>query len=305
VSCVFVAVDWGTTSLRAYAVSDRGTALASAEAKHGIQSRQGEFEATLAEVLRRLPGSDGVPVLMAGMIGSQQGWVEAPYVETPCSAETLAQRLIDVPTALGRPVKIVPGVAHLGHGVPDVMRGEETQLLGLMSRDDLRTGSRVVCMPGTHCKWVRLRDSLITDLRTYMTGELFKLLSEHSLLARLMSPNGKDDVDDWQAFDRGLDRASQPGHLLHHLFAVRTEGLFKRQPATALKSYLSGILIGHEVDAACSELAPGEIVILVGDCRLTARYQRALQARGVGYESAPPDIIVPGLARIAQAAGWC
>jgi 2-dehydro-3-deoxygalactonokinase len=305
VSCVFVGVDWGTTSLRAYAVSGRGAVLYSTEAEHGIQSRQGEFEATLAEVLRRLPESDGVPVLMAGMIGSQQGWVEAPYVETPCSAQTLVQRLTDVPTALGRPVKIVPGVAHLGRGVPDVMRGEETQLLGLVSRGDLHAGSRVVCMPGTHCKWVRLQDGLIVDLRTYMTGELFKLLSERSLLGRLMSPNGEDDADDWQAFDRGLDRAGAPGHLLHHLFGVRTEGLFKRQPPTALKSYLSGILIGHEVDAARSDLAPGETVTLVGDGRLTVRYQRALQSRGVGYESAPQDIIVSGLARIAQAAGWC
>ena len=304
-TCAFVALDWGTTSLRAYTVSADGSVLARTFSEQGIQSRQGDFEATLAQALKALPDSGDAPVLMAGMIGSQQGWVEAPYVETPCSAGGLAQRLTDVPTALGRAVKIVPGVAHLGRGVPDVMRGEETQLLGLVQLDGLQAGRHVVCMPGTHCKWVSLHDGVIVEFATYMTGEVFKLLSERSILARLMAPNGDDDVDDWDAFDAGLDRAGEDGHLLHQLFAVRTEGLFKRRPATALKSYLSGILIGHELHSPFAQLPPGQPVVLVGDGRLTARYQRALARRGVAFSHAPQDIVVAGLACIARAAGWC
>jgi 2-dehydro-3-deoxygalactonokinase len=166
-------------------------------------------------------------------------------------------------------------------------------------------------MPGTHCKWVRLHDGVIVEFATYMTGELFKLLSERSILARLMAPNGEDDADDWDAFDAGLDRAQGSasaqgsGHLLHQLFAVRTEGLFKRRPPTALKSYLSGLLIGHELGAALAQVSQEGPVVLVGDGRLTARYQRALAHRGVAFSNAPQDIVVAGLTRIAKAAGWC
>ena len=306
-SCAFVAVDWGTTSLRAYAVAADGRVLARTASAHGIQSRQGDFEATLGQALEALPGSGTAPVLMAGMIGSQQGWVEAPYVETPCSADVLARRLTDVPTvSLARPVKIVPGVAHLARGVPDVMRGEETQLLGLIQLDGLQAGSHVVCMPGTHCKWVRLHDGVIVEFSTYMTGELFKLLSEQSILGRLMVRNGDADVDDWAGFDAGIDRVQrESGHLMHQLFAVRTEGLFKRRPATALKSYLSGLLIGHELQAALQDVPASAPVVLVGDDRLTARYQRGLERRGVAVRHAPQDIVVAGLASIARAAGWC
>ena len=306
-SCAFVAIDWGTTSLRAYAVAADGTVLARTASEHGIQSRQGDFESTLAQVLAALPGSGTAPVLMAGMIGSRQGWVEAPYVETPCSADVLARRLTDVPTtSLARPVQIVPGVVHLARGVPDVMRGEETQLLGLIRLDGLQAGSHVVCMPGTHCKWVALRDGVIVEFSTYMTGELFKLLSAHSILARLMVRNGDADADDWDGFEAGLDRAQHDrGHLMHQLFAVRTEGLFERRPATALKSYLSGLLIGHELQAALEHVPAGAPVVLVGDDRLTARYQRGLERRGVSVRPAPQDIVVAGLAAIARAAGWC
>ena len=220
----FVAVDWGTTSLRAYAVDGTGRVTQSIKVERGIQSRQHAFEATLAEALAALPDADGLPVLMAGMIGSRQGWVEAPYVVAPCNVDTLALRLTDVPTSLGRPVKIVPGVSDQSSGIPDVMRGEETQLLGLLL-DDAR--AHLVCMPGTHCKWVRVAAGSIVGFHTYMTGEAFKLFAEQSILSRLMQPNGENDDDDWNAFDRGLDRAAQPGHLLHHLFAVRTQGFVR------------------------------------------------------------------------------
>jgi 2-dehydro-3-deoxygalactonokinase len=174
-------------------------------------------------------------------------------------------------------------------------------LLGLL-QDDART--RVICMPGTHCKWVNVVGATIVGFRTYMTGEAFKLFSEQSILSRLMQPNGEADVHNWTAFDEGMARAAQPGHLLHHLFAVRTQGLFDNLEATALKSYLSGILVAHEVMAAQSPQRIDGPVVLVGDGKLTARYERALAWRGLAYQSAPEDIVVRGLTRVARAVGW-
>jgi 2-dehydro-3-deoxygalactonokinase len=296
---VFVAVDWGTTSLRAYAVDARGAVVGSINIEGGVQSKQHSFERTLADALAALPGCADLPVLMAGMIGSRQGWIEAPYVEAPCDVHTLGQRLTDVPTSLGRLVKIVPGVADLTRGVPDVMRGEETQLLGLLQDHG---DSRLACMPGTHCKWVNLASETIVGLRTYMSGEAFKLFAQHSILSRLMMPNSEGD--DWYAFEAGLERAAQPGHFLHHLFGVRTQGLFGNLRASQLESYLSGIVIGHEVLAARAIESIDGPVVLVGDGKLTARYERALARVGIAYTIAPEDIVVRGLTRIAQVVGW-
>lgn len=300
--CAFVAVDWGTTTLRAYAVDKEGRIMETVKVERGIQKSRDGFEQTLAQALGALPDSAGLPVLMAGMVGSRQGWVEAPYVPVPCDVAMLASQLTDVPSQLGRDVKIVPGVADFSDASPDVMRGEETQLLGVIATMGLQEGT--VCMPGTHCKWVRLEGGRIVGFHTYMTGEAFKLFSEQSILARLMEPNGDDDADDWPAFEDGLARAALPGHLLNHLFSVRTDGLFERRRPQALKSFLSGILIGHELRAAEPPSDASHPVVLVGDGRLTARYQKGLEALGVPFVIAPEDIVVVGLIRIAAAAGW-
>jgi 2-dehydro-3-deoxygalactonokinase len=292
----FVAVDWGTTTLRAYLCSESGQPLATCKLNAGIQSRQGSFEETLREAIAALPAPAAAPVLMAGMIGSRQGWREAPYVETPCDVARLALYLTDVPNTLGRVIKIVPGLADLSGPAPDVMRGEETQLLGLLQRQQRRFTT--VCMPGTHCKWVYLSATEILRFQTFMTGEIFQLLCDHSLLARLME-RGDDPV--WPSFDRGLAMAGGPGHLLHQLFSARTLGLFDRLPAQDIRSYLSGILIGHEVCAAATAI--GGPVALVGDRRLTALYERALARLGIAQERIADDIVVDGLAILARAGG--
>lgn len=289
-----IAIDWGTTSLRAYLVDGEGVVLASHKSDHGIQSRQGKFEATLADVLGALEAPASAPVLMAGMIGSRQGWVEAPYIETPCGGDTLAKQLTLVSTSLGRTVKIVPGLCDLSGPAPDVMRGEETKLLGLLNgTQDFET----ICMPGTHCKWARAKAGRIAGFKTYMTGEVFGLLCEHSILGRMMPA---DSPDDWQAFDLGLTNSGDADHLLHHLFSVRTLGLFDKLPGVALKSYLSGLLIGHETRAA-SQGTTGAIALL-GDARLTSRYERAFTRLGLAYELPGEDIVVTGLLAIARSA---
>jgi 2-dehydro-3-deoxygalactonokinase len=289
-----IAIDWGTTSLRAYLVDGDGAVLASHKSGHGIQSRQGMFEATLAEVLDALDAPAAAPVLMAGMIGSRQGWVEAPYIETPCGGEALAQQLTAVSTSLGRTVRIVPGLCDLSGPAPDVMRGEETKLFGLLGGTQ---HYETICMPGTHCKWARAKVGRIAGFKTYMTGEVFGLLCEHSILGRLMPA---DSPDDWQAFDLGLTNSGSEDHLLHDLFSVRTLGLFDKLPGEALKSYLSGLLIGHETRAA-SQGTKGAIALL-GDARLTARYERAFTRLDLAYEMPGEDIVVKGLAAIARSA---
>lgn len=303
--CAFVAVEWDATNLRAYAVNTAGAVMGTINIERGIQGSGGRFEQTLGEALSALRSStdDGhAPVLMAGMIGSRQGWIEAPYVTAPCDAAMLAAQLTDVASQLGRPVKIVPGVVDFSGASPDVMRGEETQLIGLHAATGFATG--LVCMPGTHCKWVRMEGGRIVGLRTYMTGEAFKLFAEQSMLARLMEPNGTEDADDWTAFDVGFASAARPGHLLNQLFAVRTDGLFGRRDPRTLKSYLSGLLVGHELGAVEPRPETGNPLVLVGDGQLTARYQRGLDLAGAPYVMAPEDIFLSGLTSVARAAGW-
>jgi 2-dehydro-3-deoxygalactonokinase len=292
----FIAVDWGTTSLRAYLCNALTAPVATQKINAGIQSRHGTFETTLIDAIADLPAVAGAPVLMAGMIGSRQGWLEAPYVETPCTVARLAQHLTDVPNAMGRIVKIVPGLCDLSGFAPDVMRGEETQLLGLLQRHAHRF--ETVCMPGTHCKWVQMSATDIVGFKTYMTGEVFHLLCQHSILSRLMV-DGRDD-EQWSSFDQGLEIADSSGHLLNHLFSARTLGLFERMPADHIRTYLSGMLIGHEIRAAAATIRGP--VALVGDRHLTSRYQRALSRLHIAHELVEEDIIVAGLTVIARAA---
>lgn len=287
---VLAGLDWGTTSLRAYAFDATGAIIGSLQSADGIQQRQGAFAETLEDVLDRLGVGKQVPALLSGMIGSRQGWVEAPYIELPASLDSLAGALQPVPGT--RRVAIVPGACRSTERVPEVMRGEETQLFGLLDRD--ATGLSTVAMPGTHCKWVLLDGAEVRDFRTYMTGEVFGLMSERSILSRLMQPGD----DDWAAFEQGLARAREPGGLLNHLFGTRTLGLFERLPATGLRSYLSGLLIGHEIVSA----EPRGKVVLVGDGDLTERYRRALAWSGIEAVEAPEDIAAKGLFRIARAA---
>jgi len=264
-----IAVDWGSTSLRAFRLDARGRVVETRRSAQGIIACDGRFGETLAGLLQ---GWDEPLVVMAGMIGSRQGWREIPYVPCPAGLPELAAAMQEIPDALaGRRVWLAAGQSvQRADGEHDVMRGEETQVCGLLPA--LPAGPQVVCMAGTHCKHVRIVDGRVVDFSTLMTGELFQLLCQHSLLGRLMQP-GAPDAD---AFAQGLERAGRDPHWLQQLFTVRSRGLFAQLRPDQLASYLSGLLIGHELAA----LPAAAEVQLVASEALAPLYTAALQRLG-------------------------
>ncbi|KGK58803.1 2-dehydro-3-deoxygalactonokinase [Xanthomonas arboricola] len=289
-----IAVDWGTSSLRAYLLDATGAVLEQRRGSDGILACQGRF----AEVLTRLiAGWDG-PLLLSGMIGSRNGWVEQPYLPCPAGTAALAQAMRSEDDLLpGRTLWFVPGVSTGEHdGVPDVMRGEETQLVGLIAA--LGDGEHVACLPGTHSKWARIANGQLTDFATVMTGELYAVLRQHSILGKLMDDDHAEL--DAAAFLQGVDRSADAGGLSHHLFGTRTLGLFERLSSAALPSYLSGLLIGHELREHRGDHA---IVHLVGSPALAQRYALALQHLGVQSQLHPEDLAAAGLFALARQRG--
>jgi len=272
-----IAADWGTTNVRAFRIEADGRVADRRQTPDGILNvSDGRFEAAFERVLGDwLQLRPAAPVLLSGMIGSRQGWREVPYVDCPAGAAEIAARALSLETAAGRTVWLLPGLAARdADGVPDVMRGEETQILGAV--DDPAPGRRLFCLPGTHSKWALVEGRRILGFRTAMTGEVFATLRRHSILGRLMAGADHDPA----AFDRGLGRADQAGGLLHHLFGARGLGLAGELPPTATDSYLSGMLIGHDVTHGLAA-ADGEVPIaLVGAGALTERYARALAHHG-------------------------
>lgn len=286
-----IAVDWGTSSLRAHRLGPDGKVLEKREAPLGIlQIQGGDFAAALESQAGDWEAAGETTILMSGMIGSRQGWSEASYVECPAGAADLARRLHPVAWR-GETLRIVPGLVDRSGGVPDVMRGEETQLVGALPA--LGPGRHTICLPGTHSKWVRVEDGRIAGFRTHMTGEVFAVLKQHSILGRLMSEGPDDDA----AFGAGVDRAREAGGLLHHLFGARTRGLFDELPAASLSSYLSGLLIGHELAA---EDARAATVHVLGAPHLARRYLQALERLGRSAAALDPDAAAAGLFRIAS-----
>ena len=259
-----IAVDWGTTSFRAYRLDRNGAIVETRAAPKGILAvPAGGFESVLHEQIDGW-GEEG-PVVMSGMVGSRQGWIEAPYVPCPAGFHEVAAAMREV----RKGIWIVPGVScRDASGVPDVMRGEETQVLGA-ERDGL------FCLPGTHSKWVEVRAGRIERFSTAMTGEVYAVLKSHSILGRMME-EGRPDA---RAFQHGLERSGEPGGLLHHLFGVRTKGLMGDLDGAASSSYLSGLLIGHEIRA----VRPRSFLVL-GEPRLAELYSEAAAALGCETE---------------------
>ncbi|MFC7521350.1 2-dehydro-3-deoxygalactonokinase [Xanthomonas populi] len=286
-----IAIDWGTSSLRGYLLNADGTVLDQRRGSDGILACQGRFAEGLSKLIE---GWDG-PLLLSGMIGSRNGWVEQAYLPCPVDTTALAQAMRSYNDLLpGRTLWFVPGVSTgEQHGVPDVMRGEETQLVGLIAA--LGDGEHVACLPGTHSKWAQIANGQLTGFATVMTGELYAVLRQHSILGKLM----QDDhaARDTDAFLLGVDRSAEPGGLSHHLFGARTLGLFDRLAATALPSYLSGLLIGHEL---CDHHGDHGAVHLVGSPSLAQRYALALAHLGVKSQLHPEDLAATGLFALAR-----
>jgi 2-dehydro-3-deoxygalactonokinase len=269
-------VDWGTSSFRLWLVDADGRVLGERRSEEGMM-RAGEigFAAVLDSHLTALDVPEAVPVVISGMAGARQGWVEAPYVDLPASVQSLARAAVRVPHA-AREVHILPGMAQNDADAPNVMRGEETQLAGI-GESHVRG---LVCMPGTHCKWVSLEDGRVAGMSSFMTGEIFAVLAQHSIL--------KHAVDARAAFDAGhpvflkaAKRAlASPAQALGTIFEIRAGQLlgFERHEDGA--AHLSGILIGSEIAAARERYGAGR-VWLVASQRLAALYSAVMEQAGL------------------------
>jgi 2-dehydro-3-deoxygalactonokinase len=314
-----IALDWGTSSLRAFLLGDGARVLAQRQTDCGILrlpapgGREG-FERAFADVAGAwLAQWPRLPVVAGGMVGSAQGWREAPYVRCPADVGALASQATRVAAAPNVELWIAPGVLFdPADAPPDVMRGEEIQIAGaLVERPAWNTRACFV-LPGTHSKWVQVEDGRLLRFSTYMTGELYAVARGHSILGRLMpeaDPSSSFDAARDAAFDAALDmaRASRPGELTHQLFAVRTLGLTDQRPREVLADYLSGLLIGHELAAGLAESADaraaGAPIVLIGEAALCRRYARALQRFGAAPAAQLGNTAPLGLWAFAQAAG--
>jgi 2-dehydro-3-deoxygalactonokinase len=294
-----IAVDWGTSNLRAYRLDGAGQVVDHVASADGItRVAAGGFPDTLMAAVGHWLRDGERRVLMCGMVGSRQGWVEAPYLPCPASPESIAGALVEVAFAAhpGVQVLLVPGLSSRdASGVPEVMRGEETKLVGLV---DAVGGEGLVCMPGSHTKWARLEGGRIAGFATYFTGEAFAALRDNTILGRMMRREGPVDPE---GFRRGVARSGDAGHLLHHLFGVRTLALFGELDEVAGAGFLSGLLIGHEVRAAMRGVAE---VRLVGDATLVGLYATAIGQCGGRAVVVDTDAALAGLVLIGEQAGW-
>ncbi|MBU9554883.1 2-dehydro-3-deoxygalactonokinase [Burkholderia multivorans] len=310
-----IALDWGTTSLRAYLYDARGALLDTRSRAAGVMHVPGgsahAFDAAFEDACGDwLDRAGAVPVLAAGMVGSAQGWREAPYVAVPAGADALVAGLVTVTTARGATVSIVPGVIATGE-LPDVMRGEETQIVGALAADPTLDADRsglLIGLPGTHAKWAWVNGGLIERFQTFMTGELFAALRDHTILGRTMRAPASPDR---AAFERGVAVARDAQHtgLLGTIFSTRTLGLTERLAPDAQGDYLSGLLIGHELNALDAMLAErgatlaNQPLLLIGDDRLCARYVDALHVFGCKHARVVAHATERGLWQIASRAG--
>jgi 2-dehydro-3-deoxygalactonokinase len=290
-----IAIDWGSSSLRGARVSGDGAVLEERSFAAGILTvPPGGFAAALRHHFGDWLTAPDTLCLMAGMIGSRQGWIEAPYAACPANAADIARQLTWV--VPGR-VAIVPGLSCERDGAPDVMRGEETQVFGALQLFGLGGAARVtLVLPGTHSKWVQVERGVVRGFATLMTGEVYALLRHQSILARTLPVD--DAVFDEAAFDAGVAHSLRGNGLLGAAFSVRSLSLFERLPEPHRPSYLSGLVIGEELRAQREQA--GDRIVLVGSPTLAPRYERALALLGARTESVGSKATWRGLFDIAS-----
>ncbi|MCR6499243.1 2-dehydro-3-deoxygalactonokinase [Shinella sp. CPCC 101442] len=296
----YVAVDWGTSSFRLWLIGKDGSVLAERRSDEGMTTaaRTG-FEAVLDTHLRAIGAPENLPVLICGMAGAKQGWVEAGYLDTPAA-------LLDIPAAAVRipgveaDIRILPGLAQRDATAPDVIRGEETQLLG--AAGELGDGDHLVCMPGTHSKWVRLSGGRVEGFSTFMTGELFDAIAKNTILSHSIAEAGPVSGNN-AAFRAAVGRmVKNPALATSQLFSVRAGALIAGLVPDDAKARLSGTLIGLEIAGALSLVAEGTPVALVVSGGLGALYGEALAAAGLSPVVIDADTAVRnGLAAGAKA----
>lgn len=292
-----IALDWGTTSARAYLIGNGGSIVAERSSALGIMQvaakAQAEsltlsraFKSTLTELCGDwLASFESIPVIACGMVGSQQGWAEAAYRQVPANLADPEFELETVDIAPGRVMHIIPGVLDLKE-LPDVMRGEETQILGAIELSDLAPNSHEeqwFLLPGTHSKWVKVSGRTISEFSTSMTGETYALLSSQSILSKLIEPS---DSVDWNAFERGVRVSQSPeggADLMLTAFSARTLVLTGRLGKAEVADYLSGLMIGAEIRSVIGTSMTVSVppLTICGNKELTARYTKALNVFGI------------------------
>lgn len=299
-----IAVDWGTSRLRAMLLSAGGAVLAEAGSDDGIgKVAAGSHEAAFERLVAEWPA---VPAIMAGMIGSRQGWREAPYVACPATPAAIAAGILRFETAKGRPVAIVPGVmVRSPDRDGDVIRGEETQMVGLLERPGGYRGLAI--LPGTHSKWATIGEGAIADFQTFLTGELFHLLAHQSFLRH--SVTGEDgDLATSPDFALGVRRMVVEGlPFLAAVFSVRARYLLDDVDLHANRAYLSGIVIGGEIAAARSagRLQDGTAIGIVGARSLARAYHRAFEVAGFATGTLDGgEMVLAGLVSLARGIGF-
>ena len=283
-------IDWGTSNRRAYVIGAGGNCLRKHEDAQGALASRGHFAESLLDLRQQLDIDDRVPVVMSGMVGSAQGWQEVAYLDSSVDLTRLPETL--VPVAGDPGCFIVPGYCHRGDGGVDVMRGEETQLLGALA---LRHGEGWYVLPGTHSKWVELSGGMIRRLSTFITGELFAAMRSGGTLAPLME--GGEDAGSLRA---GADRAQDGEALSHTLFEARARVVAGDAMPEGTRSYVSGLLIGTEF-AAQGSGADGALLRLIATQGLDAPYLQVAQMLGYSTQLIDPDAAYcAALARFAE-----
>ena len=298
----YVAVDWGTSSFRLWLIGADGGVIAERRSGEGMTAaaRTG-FADVLQAHLAAISAPEGLPVLICGMAGAKQGWIEAGYLDTPAALGDIPASAARIP-GVSADIRILPGLAQRDVASPDVMRGEETQLLGAAGQ--LGGGEHLVCMPGTHSKWVRLSGGRVEGFSTFMTGELFEAVARHTILSHSIADAGAISGDN-AAFRAGVARmVEKPALATSQLFSVRAGALLAGLSPEDARARLSGTLIGLEIAGALSMVAGGTPVALVVSGGLGALYEAALAAAGISPTIIDADAAVRGGLAAGAKALW-
>ena len=311
-----IGLDWGTSSLRAYLLGPHGQLIDRRAEGWGIQhlpegGYAAAFRGVAGEWLDRWPS---LPVLAAGMVGSRNGWCEVPYIECPADPASIAKGLVAFDSGCGT-IHLVPGLMQ-GGSLPDVMRGEEMQIVGVLAMQPALAERSLLVLPGTHCKWAVVEQGRVVRFTTYLTGELFAMLRDHSIIGRPAKEMGGMSTGpefDHEAFTRGVRsaRESDAAGIAPRLFTARSLFLTGGLTATQTLDYLSGLLVGEEIRSVAAGLAESAgsaiircpSIILLGDPTLCNRYRLALAQFGIDDVQTLNETGPLGLWRIGEAAG--
>lgn len=287
-----VGVDWGSSSFRAYRFDQRGLLVAEVSAEKGIREVQPQTAENYENVLFELIGdwlTDGDTVLLSGMITSRSGWLETPYLACPVDVSTIAKHALCLERR-NIQLRFLPGLKQ-DAPTPDVMRGEELQLLGASNRD----GKRIVVLPGTHSKWAAMNGPVLTHFRTVITGEIFEIILKHSLVGAIFTSQGFDEVSFLDGVRHGYNTAT----VVSDLFTLRSSVLLNHVKSDCQHSRLSGMLIGNEIREGLLLMGSSSDIVLVGSDSLCSLYQRAFTCLGVTASINSAVAAVSGFEKVA------